>query len=207
MHLATLVPNWTDSYGSSDNLAGQNAVEKCPGHVDGGSAYCCDEEGGSKKCKCASSAFTIYASTTPIKTIAPQMTSSTKTHSTLLTSKATSVTSSTTRPSTSVTPGYHYNTHGPRSAPTAAVNNYVPDPKHVASGLPREGLPSLCLGGLAFLVVALLFSATLCLCRRRGTRVSDGSKARYDAVDEKWPLDHSTGEEERVAWKQTCPAT
>ena len=169
-------------------------MEKCPSHVDGGAAYCCDEKGESKKCKCASSAFTIYASTTPIKTIIPPKISSSKTYSTLLTSKATSITGSATSANTSVAPGYHHNTYGPRSIPTAAVDSYVSDTRLTASDLTRDGMPTLCVGGLALLAVVLLVSAKLYLQRHRTTRLSSESTVRYNAAEEERPLILSIGE-------------
>ena len=165
----------------ADNLAGINKVEKCPGHVDGGANYCCDNGKGDKKCKCDVDAFAIYASTTPIKTIAiPQ-----PTHARLYNPPPASLGNSTTSASGSVTSISEYNAYRPRSLPTATV----------ASDFSRKGhrnnqsrwchnAPSAYLGGGIVLVFACIMFAMLCVLRARQRRLSSQRQACYNPVVE-----------------------
>ena len=161
----------------ADNLAGINKVEKCSGHVDGVAKYCCDNGKGDKKCKCDADAFAIYASTTPIKTIAiPQ-----PTYARLYNTRPASLRNSTTSASGSATSISQYDAYRPRSLPTTTIASDSSGNGHGDNHLNWcHDAPSAYLGGGIVLVFAFTMFAVLCVFRARQKRVSK-HRQTYDS--------------------------
>ena len=180
------VGNWccngmTGLINVADNLAGINKVEKCSGHVDGGAKYCCDIGKGDKKCKCDADVFTIYASTTPIKTIAiPQ-----PTYARLYNPPPASLSNSTTSASGSLTSISQYNAYRPRSLPTSTVSPDFSGNGHSDNQSQWcHNAPSAYLGGAIVLVFALIMFAVLCVLGARQRRLSKQRGACYNSIAE-----------------------